>query len=192
MAENQTIKQYLLGCFEISIFMKEGVNHFNDNLSAMWKSFGIVSLTLILIVISTPFIYAAKESLHGISLPSVAMLFILKFIIGSTVTLLFLYMFCKVINRTHNLIKYITASNWASIIPLILFITPLILMKLGPYTYDDVYPALVVISVYAYALTAFVTRYIIDIPWELAIFVTICTMAINEAGFDLLYYTASL
>ncbi|MEM8833015.1 MAG: hypothetical protein AAGB32_00610 [Pseudomonadota bacterium] len=59
-------------------------------------------------------------------------------------------------------------------------------MMIGFQNYDDIFPYFVVMSLYGYAITAFVIRYIVDIPWELSAFLAICLMAINEFGYDVL------
>lgn len=157
----------------------------------MFRSFLVVAVTFIFMLLTIPYIHSAKESLQGTSASLLTILFTLKFFIGLVLTLGFVYFFCKIVKRKHNFIKYIAVSNWCSIIPLVLFIPLLILLKLGMSTYNDVYPLIIVISVYSYALAAFIVRYVIDIPWELAVFVTVCILAINEGSFDLLYYIAS-
>lgn len=180
-------KNPLLGCFEISIFMRTGVNHFDGKKSSIIRSFYVVALNLILVLATVPFVYAAQGDLQAQSLFAVTALFALKFVGCLVCSLLFVYYCCKIIQRKHNYSKFITTANWCSLIPLVVFAPFLLLLAFGPTTYEHVASVVVFISMYSYVITAFVTRYVIDVPWELAGFIAICTMAINETGFQLLH-----
>lgn len=177
----------LLGCFEISIFMRTGVNHFDGKKSSIIKSFYVVVLNLILVLATVPFIYSAQGEWQSQSLFFVAFLFGLKFIGCLLCSLFFVYYCCKIIQRKHNYSKFITTANWCSLIPLVVFLPFLLLLAFGPTTYEHIASIVIFISIYSYVVTAFVTRYVIDVPWELAGFIAICTMAINETGFQLLH-----
>lgn len=188
MSNNTNSKNPLLGCFEISLFMKTGINHFDSEMKAMWRSFIVVGLTLLFTLLTSPYIHEAKIDFQDNPVAFTTFLYGIKYVVQFLAILLFTYYFCKIVKRKKNFVRFITTSNWCSIITLIVFIPIYVFLVLGNGTYDDVYPILVAISLYAYALAAFVTRYVIDIPWELAVFMTVCVLAINEAGFKLLYY----
>ena len=183
-------KNPLIGSFEIALFMKSGINNFDSNLRSMIRSFAVVLVTFAFTIATVPYIHVAKETLQDHSVVFVTALFAVKFILCFIATLLFIYYFCKITHRKDNFIRYITVSNWCSLIPLILFLPIFIAMLADFKTYNDLYPATILISLYSYALATFITRYVIDIPWELAAFVTVCVLAINEGGFSLLYYIA--
>lgn len=188
--EKKEKKNPLIGCFEISLFMKSGINNFDSNLKSMIRSFAIVMASFVITIITAPYIQVAKADLQDHSLGFVTTLFAIKFIVCFIAVLGFIYYFCKITHRRNNFIRYITVSNWCSLVPLVLFLPIFAAMLAGIKTYDDLYPATVLISLYTYALATFITRYVIDIPWELAVFLTVCVLAINEGGFSLLYYIA--
>ena len=177
----------LLGCFEISIFMKTGVNHFDDDLRSMINSFGIVLLNFAFMWLTVPFMYEFKQDFYSQGPGFIALVFAIKFFLIIPILLLFAFFFCRIVKRQHKFVKYVTASNWLSLVPLVLFVPFFLMMQFGPTTYGDIEPFIIVISVYSYVLTAFMTRYVVDIPWELAVFMTVCALAINEASFSLFH-----
>jgi hypothetical protein len=185
-------KKYLLGVFEIGIFMKDGVNRFGKGFPDLWCSFGIVLLSLPLILASVPYVYNAQEELQSISLNIVALLFGGKFFVSLGLQIGFSYIVCKVLQIPQKFIHYVTVSNWATIIPTLFYLPILYTLSQGFQNYDSVYPYLVFISIYSYALGAFITKYVLGIPWELAIFIAICAMAISEGCYKLLFFVANM
>ncbi len=181
------IKERLVGTLEIALFMKSGINNFDNDFRAMIQSFSIFVLSFVFSIMSFPFLYEAKQELQNLGFSSALVIFILKFLIGYILALGFIYFINKIMKREHNFIKFITTSNWASLINLVLFLPLFFLMKSGVSNYNDLYPHMVILSVYSYVLSAFIIRYVIDIPWELAVFITVCLLALNEAGFKMLY-----
>ncbi|MEM6812578.1 MAG: hypothetical protein AAF549_08960 [Pseudomonadota bacterium] len=107
-----------------------------------------------------------------------------KFLISFLVAIFFAYLFCKILKRGQKFIKLVTTNNWASLISLIIFLPFWICLSFGFYNYSDMLPYLIILSIYSYAVTAFIIRFVIDIPWELSIFLTVCLLAINEFMFD--------
>lgn len=188
MTENKITKNPLLGCLEIALFMKEGVQRFHDGKQAMLKSFLIAALNIPLLIISMPFVYAAKENLQASPISLINMLFIAKIIIVMILGLALIYYFCHITQRKQHFIKYITVANWSALIGMILFIPIIITLQWGLKTYDDLYPVIIVLDVYSYAYATFVLKHVLQIPWELSIFLMVCLMFINETCFDILYW----
>ena len=186
------IKQYALGLFEISIFMKDGVSRFGYQLKNFWQSFIVLGLTLPFTLASVPYVYRAEEGLQSLSLNVITALFALKFFFSMGLVVGFSYIICHVLQKVNKFLKYVTVSNWATLIPLLLYIPFLYMMSQGSQEYDGVYSFLVLISLYSYAIGAFITKYILEIPWELAIFITICSMAISEGCYKLLFFIANM
>lgn len=184
----------LIGCLEISLWMKGGFNHFNNDLSVFIRSFIFIALNFIFVLLCAPYISDIQSAeMKSITPPgdtafNTAILYGIKFIVGTAVSIAFMYFFSGIIKRRKHFIRYITVNNWCSLIPLILM-TPIYLMWMTNMgNYEQAYPFLLLISLYSYALSAFIIRYVIDIPWELAIFVTVCLFFINDVGFKILHY----
>lgn len=175
-----------LGVFEISLFIKTGINHFDDNFSKMLWSFIFVAINFIFVLLTLPYLYESNTDLQNISLSASFAIYIIRFVLTLIAGLTFVYFFCKTVKRKHTIVKLITTANWTSLISLILFLPFFAVMIFGYFSYADLLPYFIMISLYDYAITAFIIRYIVDIPWELAAFMTICLLAINEFGFDLI------
>ena len=190
MTDNRIKQRPFLGCFEIALFMRDGIGRFSTDLKAMWQSFVILIIAVPFTLTSVPYMYAVTEELHNLPLSAIMPLYALKMFVSLALGFSFIYMFCKITDRKQHFVHYVTVSNWSSIISLVLYIPAIAVMKMGWYDYNDVYPALILTSLYAYGFAAFITKYVLRIPWELAVFVTICLLAINESMFDILYYIA--
>jgi len=188
MSDQKIRKNHLLGCFEIALFMKEGFLRFDDSQKSFLQSFWVLGLNIPLLLLAIPFIYAAKEELQSDSMTFIAILFILKFVIFYAIGFIFIYYLCRFMKRSEHFKQYVTISNWSALIGIIAFIPLLALLHFTQKSYDDLYYAIIILSLYSYCYSAFIIRHVIKIPWELAIFITICFLAINETGFDLLYW----
>ena len=186
------LKQYALGLFEISLFMRIGVSRFNHDFKHFLQSFIALGLTLPFTLISVPHLYWAKDDLRSSSLDVVTMLFGIKFFVSAALLVGFSYIICNVLHKGSLFLKYVTISNWVTLIPLLLYIPCLYVMSRGLQTYDVVYPFLIVFSVYGYAMGTFIAKHVLKIPWELAVFVGICSMAISEGCYKLLFFIANI
>ena len=50
----------------------------------------------------------------------------------------------------------------------------------GAYGWEDLYPFVVCVSVYTYAFTAFMAAYVLRIPWELAGFIAMISIMVDN------------
>ena len=185
----QSFFKPFLGLFEMALFMREGLKRFGNGKADLIKSFGIAYLTWPFIYASTPYLHDGLDKLENATLEQVQFLYMAKFPISIALVIGFMYIVCHVLERKDKFIKLITVSNWATLIPLLLFLPFFFMMRSGA-EYTVIYPYIVLISVYSYALGAFITKHVLAIPWELAIFFTICTLAIHESCFRVLYFLA--
>ncbi len=181
------LKTYLLGVFEISLFMKIGLDRFSGDLNSFLRSFYVLFLNIALIPISIPYLYAVDPNLQNMSLNSIIIIFIVKFILVIALLVTLSYYLCKFLKRQEYFVKYITVSNWASLIAVILYLPFIIMMAVGTYSFSDLAPYLILVSIYMYSLAGFIAKYVLQIPWELAAFIAILSMAINESSFELVY-----
>lgn len=186
------IKSKLLSVFELSLFMVDGFNRFENDKKQFIYSFGVAFLSLPFIILSIPYLREFKEDLLEISVLTATIMMVVKYFFSIAVLTFFSYYLCKLMKKKDRFFKFVTVTNWMTLTPLVLFIPFLILMMNGIYMYEQAYPFLVIVALYSYVLTAFVIRYVIDIPWELSVFFAICTMAINQffyqVYFDIVNY----
>lgn len=167
--------------------MREGVERFAGDIKAFWQSFIVLGLNFLLIPLSIPFVYEADERLQQASLGFVIFLFLLKMIIVVLALVAFSYFICKLLKREQDFLRYITTSNWVSLIGLILYLPFIVIMEMELANYTELAPYLIVIAIYIYVIVAFVAKYVLKIPWELAGFISICSLAINESFYNTVY-----
>ncbi len=191
MNDQKINKNPLLGCFEIATFMREGPQRFFEGKKAMWRSFLIAALNIPLLLISMPYVYAAKENLQTSTLSLITLLFLIKVIVVMIVGLVLIYYFCHLTKRKDNFVYYITVANWSALIGIVIFTPIIILLHFGIKSYEDLYPAIILLGIYSYAYSTFVLKHTLKLPWELAVFLMVCLMAINETAFDFIYALAS-
>ena len=180
-----------LAALECALFMKQGIPRFNDDFNAMLKSFLIPLAFLPFSFIGLYYSQDQRPELSGVSYEYLALLFIGKTFFTTLLGFAMIYGFAKYYDRTRHFYRTITAGNWASIAPTLLFLPVLYSMSMGWHSWEEVYPVTIVFSIYTYALAGFILTFALKIPWEMAGFLTICGMAINETGFDVLYWLAS-
>lgn len=191
----QTQQQYpknsILGALELALFMKQGAQRFYGDINAMWRSFiipfALMPLTFYMLYLSQP----ERPEIAGLGTSEMFGLFFAKGLLALVLCLGVIYVFAKAYDRLDKFYLTITAANWSSIFPTLLFIPVMATYALGWYSWDDIYGISIVFSIYTYCITGFMLTHCLRIPWEMAGFLTIVLLAINETGFDILYWVAS-
>ena len=189
MAGNKNIKNNLLGSLEIALFMPGGANRFCGDHKAMLKSFLIpllvLPLTLFTVIAAHP-----DPDLSTNSAKILMVVYSLRTIVYLAVFLGFVYFMAKSMDRLENFYRFATANNWL-VLPATILIAPLvILFANGVYSWSEVYPLMVFITLYSYAYTAFMATYVMRIPMEMACFIAIAGMAINQTALDAMKWLA--
>ena len=184
-----TIKEKLLGCLEIALFMQRGSNRFSGDLGSMKKSFLI---PVILLPLTIAMILGAHpvDSLDATSAQMLIAIYALRLVIYLAGFLALVYAFAAKLDRMDDFYKFVTANNWLTI-PAAALTAPLIIMFLnGYYSWAEIYPLVVVIALYSYGYTAFMAAQILRIPYELACFIAIAGMAIHQTSLAVLKWAA--
>lgn len=173
MFTKKEIKQNLLGCFEICLFMRKGVERFEASKTSALKSFIIV---LLLFPISIITIMAIKnESNLNLLVVSEA-----GHMIGAMIIFLgFVYYFMKQYNKEEHFWRFITITNWMSI-PSMIMLAP-IFIGLGAGVEMQHFASFAIfMTLLGYIYKAFVLAHCFKIPWELGGFIAIVSLAINQ------------
>lgn len=169
----EEIKKNLLGCFEIFLFMRKGVERFGSSKLSAIKSFAVpLALTpLLLLSILAVQKQTPINILIGISTGHL--------VITTLLFLGFVYLFTKQYNRQEHFWRFITITNWINIFSVILLI-PLVIGYFSgtPMAVFESY--IIFKAILAYVYTAFVITICFKIPWELGGFISIVGIAISE------------
>lgn len=180
-----------LGALELGLFMKQGIGRFSPDFQTMLKSFLIPLALLPLSFVALYYSQGQRPEIASIPYEYLAFLFIGKFVLCTALGLVLLYAFAKYYDRLDSFFLAVSAGNWAGLVPTALFLPALFSMMMGWHSWEDIYPVMIVFSIYGYALSAFIITHALRIPWEMGGFLAICGMAINETGFDVVFWLAA-
>ncbi len=179
------IRRNLLGCLETALFMKQGAERFSVSYEGMKRSF-IVPFLVLPLSIATMIAAHPDQNMGADSATFLAMIYGLRTVLYLVAFVAFSYFLAKGLDRMENFYRFTAANNWL-VVPAALLMMPLSLAFMGgAYEWADVYPMMVCITLYSYAYTAFMAAHVLRIPMELAGFVAIASMAINQSALDLM------
>jgi len=191
MSSENEFKRNFLATFETAIFMRQGPQRYGLGLDEMFRSFWVLLLNVPISMLELSYMQPTKPEFASLSFGFVVSLFLIKMFISIVLAFLLIYAFAKHYKRMEYFCSSITALNWTSLIATILFMPLLICLVMGVYSWDDLTPPLILFAVYSYVCIAFAMTFTMRIPWEMAGFLTICIMAINETGYDILYWISA-
>lgn len=185
----QEIRQNLLGCLEIALFMPKGADRFAADKQAMKRSFLI---PLLFLPISVAIVLCAHPAaLDTGSMQVIGAIYALRMFVYLGAFLALIFTMTKFLNESpedhrEDFYKFATANNWL-MIPAAVLMAPLAISFLsGNHEWGDIYPLMVFIALYAYAYTAFMAARVLRIPMELAVFVSVAGMAIHQTSLDVI------
>ena len=190
-AQQQYLQNSIIGALELALFMKQGAQRFYGDINAMWRSFiiafALMPLSFYMLYLSQP----DRPEIAGIETSQMFTLFFVKGLVTMALNLGVIYIFARAYDRLDKFYLTITAANWSSIFPTLLFLPVMASYALGWYSWDDIYGISIVFAIYGYFIAGFMLTHCLRIPWEMAGFLTIVLLAINETGFDIIYWIAS-
>ncbi len=176
----------LQGALEVALFMPAARTRFGDTKEEAIRSF-FVPILLFPLTIAAIYLYPKPEIVHH----SANMLSLLYSLRLASIWFIFfgaVYWITKEIDRKKYFYQFVIASNWLTIPATIVFIPVAWMLLAGIHTWAELYPFMICLMLYTYALTAFMAAYILRIPWELAGFIVFVGMAINDSTLDILYW----
>ncbi len=186
---SQEIRQNLLGCLEIALFMPKGSERFAADKEAMTRSFLI---PLLFLPISIAVVLSAHPgALDAGSMQVMGGIYAMRLFVYLGAYLALIFAMTKVLNESaedhlQDFYRFATANNWLTI-PAAMLMAPLVLSYMsGNHEWGDIYPLMVFIALYSYAYTAFMAARVLRIPMELAVFVSVAGMAIHQTSLDVI------
>ncbi len=190
----QTIKSVsvkLLGCLEAALFMPETARRFGSSYDEMIRSFYIPVIAFPLTLMAI-YLYPRPE-IASHSHVIVSMLYSLRFAFSLGIFLGFVYFIARKIERTEHFFQFVTANNWLTIPSAIVSIPILMLLTQGDAAAIREAQVLSVLLVfYTYAYTAFAAACILRIPLELAGFIAMIGVLINNSTHDIIGWVGTV
>jgi hypothetical protein len=185
MFHKTEIRRNLLGILEIALFMPQGAKRYTADKNAFKSSFliplAVLPLSLITLIAAHP-----ESSLDTASLHVLTLIYALRLFISLGLFLAVVYCMADKMGKRDDFYRFAIANNWLALPPALIML-PLSLGFLnGVYSWDEIYPLMVVITLYSYACTAFMATHILRIPYELACFIAILGMAIHQTSLQAL------
>lgn len=185
MFTRKEIKQNLLGCLEIFLFMGKGVDRFSSDPKAVMKSFALPVallpiLTITFALMSGGYSVSALMSLH---LARVALTFVL-FIAA-------VYILSKQFDRAQHFQKFLIASNWFTVVSTIM-ILPIVIALLSGQDLGALQSYALFMTLAGYVYSAFIITHALRMPWEIGGLIAIIGLAIDQNMLDLTVYVRDL
>lgn len=184
------IKNAVIGCIDIALFMPRGVERFNDGWAPLLRSLIIPLALMPLTYVNLSYMQEAVPELADLSYTTVALLFAAKGLCTLAVTLGIMIIFAKTYDKMDYLLRTITISNWMSVFLTILYLPILVTVITTDHSWLDMYQFDILHAVYGYILIAFVLTHAMKIPWEMAGFLAIVGIAIQHTSLDVVLWAA--
>ena len=183
------LKKNLLGTLEIALFLKKGADRFSSNHKNFKTSFLIPILLLPLTLVTVFYAHPAGQLADGAT-QILAIIYTLRLFISLGLFLGFVYMMAKTLDKAKEFKRFATANNWVTL-PATIAMLPLLLLFLnGSHSWAEIYPMMVIVTLYSYAYTGFLIAHVMRIPYELAAFMAVAGMAIHQSSLTALKWAA--
>lgn len=189
MSKIQAMQQNLLGSMEIALFMKAGIKRFNKNPADLKKSF-LIPVLLLPLTIFTVLATHPEQNLDMTSIQLLTLIYSARLFVYLGAFLAFSYLIAQTMDRLEEFKTFVTANNWLTIPIAALTLIPLGLYLNGAAPYENIYPLIVMITLYSFTCVAFMATYIMRIPYEMAGFIAITGLLIHHNALDFLKWAA--
>lgn len=183
MFTKQEIKQNIIGCLEIIIFMRTGVKRFQNvsRISAI-KSF-LIPVALLPLVFAV-LVVTSKE---GYSVPFIISVHFLRIVVGAMIYLSLVYFLSKQLERQEHFCRFLVISNWLSLFDIVL-VSPILFYIFTGADVTAIESYAVFITLVGYVYMAFIITHIFRVPWEMGGFLAIVGLAVDETMWDVLFF----
>lgn len=184
----EEVRRNLLGALEVALFMPEARNRFSTSADEAIRSFMIPTLLLpatLLLVYIFP-----RPELADDSANTIAFLYSLRMVLSWVMFLGCIYWLVNNVNRREYFCQFVTATNWLTIPATLIYLPVALMIAGGAYSWTELYPFTVCLTVYTYAFTAFMAAYILRVPWELAGFVAVISVMVDNYTSDLIAFVS--
>lgn len=173
MFSRDEIKSNLLGCFEVFLFMRRGMDRFVVSPGAAVKSFVIP-------IVCLPLTLVVMIGMSQAGMPAVwVFAHVVRMVLSLTLYLLAVYYLVKQYGLEGYFYQFLVAINWMNISGLV-FVLPIVgglLMGADMSSFES-YTIFITLASYVYL--AFVVTHCFRMPWEMGGFIAIVGMAIDQ------------
>lgn len=178
----------LTGTLEAALFMPGCARQFEGRVPAVWRSF-LVPITIF--PLTAALFISAHPSGAGDPLFSGTLLgmYALRLLIYMGLFLGVMFVLSSRLQRGRDFLRFVQAHNWLDL-PAFLFSLPLCFgYMMGAYEWADIYPMLVMTTLYGYASLAYASARIFGVPLDLGITIAAFSLVLNQASLGAVKYT---
>lgn len=185
------MKANALAALEAALFLKKGAIRFTSDTKNLKLSFIVplllLPITLITILSAHPH---GQENLADGATQILAIIYTLRLFIYLGVYLGFVYFMAKTLDKAEDFKRFVTANNWLTLPAAIAMLPLLFLFLNGSHSWTEIYPMMVMVTLYSYAYSGFIIAHIMRIPYEMAAFIAIAGMAIHQTSLSAVKWMA--
>jgi hypothetical protein len=182
------IKQKLLGVLELSLFMKRGIDWFENDRAAMWRSF--IWPVVVFPVTMIGVFLAQRPEIQGLSAFQVISLYIIRDIVAIILVYQFFAKGSAYLGRGETFPRFMTASNWLCINSAVMSVPTIISLGFGQ-DWISTYGILILLGLYGHAVFGYTAMRAFKFPWELGAASAVVSLAISETTLKMLFDAAA-
>lgn len=173
----QSVKQALLGCLEIPLFMSSGVRRFSDK-----REFAIFSfLVPLFLIIPTAFLSQINPDFQARSFGSNLLRLFELFILSSIMFFTIVYFCFQALERQSEFFKFMGALNWLNLSFFLINLPFNLLVYTHVYTFKEMHNLLIFLMFFAVTCNAFLTTHLVRINWMLATSLSILALLVEDS-----------
>jgi len=188
----EEIKRNLLGSLEISLFMPAGHSRFGDTFDEAVRSF-IIPILLFPATILALYFYpesAVRENID--SMNTISLLLSLRLAVSWAIFFGAVYWIVKKCDRQQHFYRFVIAMNWLTVPATVIFIPVAWMLIQGTHSWQELYGFMLALTFYSYAFTAYMTSRVLIIPMELAAFIIIVGMCVNDSTINIVNWVGGI
>ncbi len=177
------IKDALMGCLEIPLFMKTGATRFQNTIQAAKTSF------LVPILVIFPVAEVAKVNSDFTDHSYIWLLGFFAMMLALNMLFFFgaSYACMVALEKKDKFPAYITSMNWLSLTSLVINMPFLLLVYFGIYSYDEMYNLFIFLILFGTTYQAFLITHLLRINWMLGAAISIMGILIDDGIRQLLF-----
>ncbi len=160
----QSLKDSLRGCYEIPLFLKEGIERFENTRSAFLQS---LLIPLILIPLQLP-VAGSDPELAQYAFLTILVILSYRVIVSTAFFLGGVWLLTWPMERKDRFYRFATASNWIGLTGYVLLLPYFILIMTGTFTPEQLGTFLLFLIGFFIAMTTFTARHALNVHWVVA------------------------
>ena len=185
MFSREELKQNLIGCFEIALFMPNGFERYDSSYSTAVRSFFVSVLLLPLVL----WIWVLRSEVEPAA--AVVLVHLVRMVMTAVIYLGLVYLLSRQYGRQEHFFKFVTVCNWCEVFGTLLALPVLIALLTGS-DMEAWKNYAIFIQLLSYVYTAFIATRVFKLPWEMGGFVAIISLAVMQNLLDFGLYVQDL